>query len=344
MFFHNCFNYLHQRSSDKKAVDFTILIEEKNSDSYLSAGEMPLPALYQMLSILFFLSGCFWVFILRKNGSEQVFRIHWIMGSLIFLKSLSLFFHGVNYLKIASNGYHIETWAILYYITHLLKGGLLFFTIVLIGSGWAFIKHILSSKEKRVFMIVLPLQVLANVAYIIVEESEQGEKGHNFWKELFILIDLICCGAILLPVVWSIRHLQEASATDGKAAVSLEKLGLFRHFYIMVVCYVYFTRIIVYLLRITVPFQYVWLDELFKELATFVFFMMTGYKFRPASNNPYFSVPTDDYDMEEVLVGSTSIQDQVKSRKGRGHVDMEDYDDDDNDDDETVVLFSKSES
>ncbi len=37
--------------------------------------------------------------------------------------------------------------------------------------------------------------------------------------------------------------------------MSLEKLKLFRHFYVMVVCYVYFTRIIVYLLRITVPFQ-----------------------------------------------------------------------------------------
>jgi hypothetical protein len=37
--------------------------------------------------------------------------------------------------------------------------------------------------------------------------------------------------------------------------VSLEKLKLFRQFYVMVVCYIYFTRIIVYLLRITVPFQ-----------------------------------------------------------------------------------------
>ena len=40
--------------------------------SYLSAGEMPLPALYILMSVLFFLSGCFWVFILKKNGTEQV--------------------------------------------------------------------------------------------------------------------------------------------------------------------------------------------------------------------------------------------------------------------------------
>ena len=53
---------------------------------------------------------------------------------------------------------------------------------------------------------------------------------------------------------------------------------------------------------------------MFREMATFVFFVMTGYKFRPASNNPYFSVPTDgddDYDMGEVLIGGTAINDQV---------------------------------
>ncbi|XP_023347433.1 protein GPR107 [Eurytemora carolleeae] len=69
MFFHNC----HQ--SEMIPVDFDIKMEEKNiGDNYLSAGEMPLPALYQMLSILFLLTGVFWVFILKKNGTEQVFR------------------------------------------------------------------------------------------------------------------------------------------------------------------------------------------------------------------------------------------------------------------------------
>ncbi len=349
LYFHNCPNYQTSHSGGtrqlrqyvtggspgKVRVSFDIEIEEKNNDSYLSAGEMPLPALYILMSCLFFLSGCFWVFILRKNGTQQVFRIHWIMAALVYLKSLSLFFHGVNYHKIETIGRHIESWAILYYITHLLKGALLFFTIVLIGSGWAFIKHILSDKEKRIFMIVLPLQVISNVAYIIIEESEEGEVRHNWWKEIFILVDLVCCGAILFPVVWSIRHLQDSSRTDGKATISLEKLKLFRHFYIMVVCYIYFTRIIAYLLKIVVPFQYEWLDEMFREMATFVFFVMTGYKFRPASNNPYFSVPTDDFDLEgEVLIGSTGINEQVTNRKKRVLVD-----DDDSEDDDGMVFF-----
>lgn len=76
MFFHNCYNYQHRARADRLPVNFNIKIEEKNSDSYLSAGEMPLPALYQMLSTLFFLAGCFWVFILKKNGTKQVFRFH----------------------------------------------------------------------------------------------------------------------------------------------------------------------------------------------------------------------------------------------------------------------------
>lgn len=154
-------------------------------------------------------------------------------------------FHSINYHFIDRDGEHIEAWAILYYITHLLKGAVLFITIVLIGTGWTFIKHILADKDKKLFMIVIPLQVrirstcelhivkivtilstpplnssrthtkidvklvhffylqiLANVAEIIIAESEEGDIKRSTWNFIFIVVDLICCGTILFPVVW----------------------------------------------------------------------------------------------------------------------------------------------
>lgn len=183
-----------------------------------------------------------------------------------------------------------------------MKGAVLFTTIVLIGTGWTFIKHILGDKDKKLFMIVIPLQVLANVAQIIIDESQIGDKEHSLWRDIFNLVDLLCCAAILFPVVWSIRHLQDASATDGKAAINLKKLKLFRQFYIMIVCYIYFTRIIVYLLKITVAFQYAWLDEMFKEMATYVFFVLTAYKFRPTEQHIYFNLKDLDDSEDEVEV------------------------------------------
>ncbi|ALC49167.1 CG12121 [Drosophila busckii] len=300
LYFHACPNY-HK----PKIVSFNVDIEENNNGNYLSAGEMPLPALYFMMSLLFFLSGLFWVFILKKS-KHTVYKIHYLMAVLVFLKSLSLMFHSINYHFIEKRGEHVETWAILYYIAHLLKGAVLFITIVLIGTGWTFIKHILSDKDKKIFMIVIPLQVLANVAQIITDESDQSDAEFRTWHNIFFFVDLLCCGAILFPIVWSIRHLHEASATDGKAAINLRKLKLFRQFYIMIVCYIYFTRIIVDLLQMTVVFQYAWLDEMFREMATYVFFVLTGYKFRPVSSHPYFTVPDDDEDddMDEVLTES----------------------------------------
>ena len=47
-------------------------------------------------------------------------------------------------------------------------------------------------------------QVLANVAYIIIESTEEGSSEYYLWKEILFLVDLICCGAILFPVVWSV--------------------------------------------------------------------------------------------------------------------------------------------
>ncbi|CAB3226473.1 unnamed protein product [Arctia plantaginis] len=293
LYFHNCPN---TSVGPAPTINMVVHIYESNNGNFLSAGEMPLPVLYTIMSFVFFMSALLWTFILRSSR-QPVYRIHIIMCVLVYLKALSLAFHGINYHFIQTRGEHVTAWAILFYITHLLKGAVLFVTIVLVGTGWNFIKHILSDRDKKLFMIVIPLQVLANVAEIILAESEEGAAEHNAWRDIFVLVELLCCGAIMFPVVWSIRHLQDASSTDGKAAINLRKLKLFRHFYVMVVCYIYFTRIVISILNITVPFQYAWIDEMFREMATLVFFVMTGYKFRPAAANPYFT-PTHIDDVQ----------------------------------------------
>ena len=33
---------------------------------------------------------------------------------------------------------------------------------------------------------------------------------------MFLLVDIICCCAIIFPIVWSIRSLKETSKTNGK--------------------------------------------------------------------------------------------------------------------------------
>ncbi|XP_068177919.1 protein GPR108 [Antennarius striatus] len=311
------FHYCPNKSTGKRyPYSFTVEVTERNPGSFLSAAEIPLSRLYIGMASVFFTAAMVWVYILMKHR-YSVFKIHWLMAALAFTKPISLVFHSINYHFISIEGYPIEGWAVMYYITHLLKGALLFITLALIGTGWAFVKYILSDKEKKIFMIVIPLQVLANVAYIIIESTEEGYREYNQWKQVVFLVDLICCGAVLFPVVWSIRHLQEASTTDGKAAMNLEKLKLFRHYYVMIVCYIYFTRIIAILLEVSMPFQWQWCYQFLVELSTLIFFVLTGYKFRPASNNPYLQLPQDeeDVEMDEVVTESGALEGISKVKK-----------------------------
>ena len=91
--------------------------------------------------------------------------------------------------------------------------------ITFAGSGWQLMKHVFSTNEKRLFVLVISLQVVTNIAYVLKENTEEGAQKHELWQQIFILVDLVCCGAVLFPIVWSIRHLQEATKVDGKVLV-----------------------------------------------------------------------------------------------------------------------------
>ncbi len=97
---------------------------------------------------------------------------------------------------------------------------MMFVVILLIGMGWSLMKPFLSEHDKKIFLVVIPLQVLDNIALIIVEDSAPGSAGWFAWKDVFRVVDLICCGAVMIPIVWSIRHLREAAHVDGQGNIS----------------------------------------------------------------------------------------------------------------------------
>lgn len=274
---------------------------------YLSAGRTILPRVYFIFSLIYFSIAVFWVSVLYKKRLT-VFRIHFFMLAVVLLKAVNLLCEAEDKSYIKRTG-SAHGWDVLFYIFSFLKGISLFTLIVLIGTGWSFLKPYLQDREKKVLIIVIPLQVISNIAQIVIDETGPYGKDWVTWKQVFLLVDVVCCCAVLFPIVWSIKNLREAARTDGKAAVTLMKLTLFRHYYIVVICYIYFTRVVVYALETITSYRYLWTSFVAAELATLAFYVFTGYKFKPEAHNPYFAIDDDE---EEAAVEQLKLEDEFE--------------------------------
>lgn len=294
--FGNCFGL-----SVSMTVRTSMYNMEGNTKDFLSEGQTQLPMLYFCFFWVYVALAGIWTHVCIKQ-KITAHRIHILMGILVVLKAFYMFSEAEDKFYIKKTGTP-HGWDVAFYTFSFLKGVMLFVVIVLIGTGWSFLKPYLQGKEKKVLMIVIPLQVLANIATVVIGETGLSDKNWLTWKQLLLLVDVICCCAILFPIVWSIKLLREAARTDGKAARNLAKLTLFRQYYIVVVSYIYFTRIVVFALQTVTSYHYTWVSELARELATLSFYVFTGYKFRPIPHNPYFVLDEEEEEaaVEEML-------------------------------------------
>ena len=160
----------------------------------------------------------------------------------------------------------------------------------------------MQEREKNVLMIIIPLQVIENIASAVIGETGPAGRDWLAWNQIFLLVDVICCCAVFFPIIWSIRNLREASKTDGKAARNLSKLTLFRQFYVVVIGYLYFTRIVVYALKTVASYKYRWVSILAEEMATLAFYLFMFYTFRPAEKSHYFSLDEDEEEAAEMVL------------------------------------------
>jgi G protein-coupled receptor 107 len=78
-----------------------------------------------------------------------------------------------------------------YYIFAFVKGVMRFVVILLIGTGWSLLKPYLNDREKKIILMVLVLQVLDNVAMVVLEEMSNTSPGSAdwlTWRDIFHLV------------------------------------------------------------------------------------------------------------------------------------------------------------
>ena len=52
------------------------------------------------------------------------------------------------------------------------------------------------------------------MAIVILDENTPASRSWFTWRDILHLVDIICCCAILFPIVWSIKHLREAAGVS----------------------------------------------------------------------------------------------------------------------------------
>ncbi|KAF2288772.1 hypothetical protein GH714_012728 [Hevea brasiliensis] len=244
-------------------------LERDGSKDYLSAGLTQLPSLYFFYSIAYIAFLGFWIYVCFTNRGS-VHRIHLLMGGLLLMKALNLICaaEDKHYVKVTGTPHG---WDVLFYIFQFIR-------------------------------VVLLFTVLANVASVVIGETGPFIKDWVTWNQVFLLVDIICCCAIIFPIVWSIRSLRETSKTDGKAARNLAKLQLFRQFYIVVIGYLYFTRIVVFALKTIAAYKYQWVSNAAEETASLLFYAVMFYMFRPVEKNEYFVLDEEEEEAAEMAL------------------------------------------
>ncbi|KAM2530608.1 hypothetical protein EV2_028891 [Malus domestica] len=116
-------------------------LDPDGSRDYLSAGLTHLPSLFSVFFLAYLVFVGFWVYLCYTN-KRSVHRIHLMIGALLLMKALNLICatEDKHYVKVTGTAHG---WDVLFYIFQFLRVILFFTVIVLIGTGWSFLKPFL---------------------------------------------------------------------------------------------------------------------------------------------------------------------------------------------------------
>ncbi|KAK9072753.1 hypothetical protein SSX86_009188 [Deinandra increscens subsp. villosa] len=283
-------------------------IYDETTKDYLSVGLTKLPSLYLIISLIYINFLAIWIRVCFKNR-RSVHRIHLLMGALLTMQAVSMFCNAEERRHVKATGTP-QGWDVTFYVFRFINSVLLFIVTVLIGAGWWYLKPFLQKKENIFLMIMIPFQVLSDVASIVMDETGPSSKDWATWNQVYMVNDAICRCAVLFPIVWSIRSLKESSKTDDKAG---RNLSLFTQFFRLVVGYLWLPKICVFALESIVDYTNIWVFSATEEISTLLFYLVMFFMFRPVEeDHEYFVVDNESLNLKAIPTGMQTDEHEVQ--------------------------------
>ncbi|KAH7848006.1 hypothetical protein Vadar_032711 [Vaccinium darrowii] len=300
IYFSNC--------EPKSSVSMDLVIETYNLNNdttkeYLGTGDADRPTLYFFFSLLYVPFIAIW-FLTCYMNKAFVHKIHWVMAVLLLSKVLNLLCEAEDkyYIKITGTPHG---WDVMFYTFYFIRALLFLTVIMLIGSGWSFLKPYLQREQKQVLAVGISLQIFATVSYIYINDNGPFKKNYTRWNVAFILLDLIGFAMVMAPTAMSIRSLRLSANADGNAARTLARMKLLRDFDSCAAMY-WCAKMVIdertltdYFFDIDDCLSAVSMDACV-EIFTIIFYIAMFYLFRPKDENEYVVVEDEEVSLATI--------------------------------------------
>jgi len=147
-------------------------VRRSGAREYLPVGLLPLPGIFAAASAVHFVFLGAWLYVCVKH-CRTAERIHAVMGALLLFKALKLACAAEDQWYVERTGTP-HGWDVAFYVFGFFKGILLFTVIVLIGTGWSFLKPYLQVHARAPHAIRRSIDAMN-------DQSTNRETDHRVW-------------------------------------------------------------------------------------------------------------------------------------------------------------------
>lgn len=274
----------------------------------------------------------------EEKGKPTVYPIHKLMAVLMVLKTLSVFFESARYHYIRVTGHAEFWDFVYYVFTFMKGTMLFTVILLIGSGWSTMKPFLHEREKKVIFIVLILQVLNQLVMAIVSSETSGERLFGQWTALLHIIDIVCCCMVLLPIVWQvdalekSIEIPEDHNKDDdgdgnehdedtilfGAPERSLDdlledgddsdksrdktkiiaRLKLFRSYYLLVVAYIYCTRILVYLFANLLNYRWLWVQHFTIEVISLAFYALSGLQFRPKIENAYSAVAADDDDEE----------------------------------------------